>query len=115
MVQDPTKMNDVESLFDQVRQAAGAQDTSPEQLQPSSSSRSFVGRGRLLSGEPTTDAPQQSTEPAAQTHTLTFWANGFTVNDGPLRRLDDPENAAFLEVVKLFSHFAQIKYSYCSY
>ncbi|PWA41177.1 serine/threonine protein phosphatase 2A 55 kDa regulatory subunit B prime gamma [Artemisia annua] len=35
-------------------------------------------------------------------HTITFWTNGFTVNDGPLRRLDDPQNAYFLEIRLLF-------------
>ena len=96
LVQDPTRANDVESLFNQARQA-GAEEGTLEQLQPSSSSRSFAGRGRLLSGETTSATPQQS-EPDVHTHTITFWTNGFTVNDGPLRRLDDPQNASFLEV-----------------
>ncbi|KAI4384951.1 hypothetical protein MLD38_003034 [Melastoma candidum] len=30
-------------------------------------------------------------------HTLTFWRNGFTVDDGPLRRIEDPANAPFLQ------------------
>ncbi|XP_010489982.1 PREDICTED: plant UBX domain-containing protein 6-like [Camelina sativa] len=28
---------------------------------------------------------------------VTIWKNGFTVDDSPLKSLDDPENAAFLE------------------
>ncbi|KAJ0798148.1 putative UBX domain, UBA-like superfamily, SEP domain, Ubiquitin-like domain superfamily [Helianthus annuus] len=96
LVQDPRKMNDVESLFNQARQA-GAEERPLDQFQPSSSSRSFAGRGRLLSGE-TTSAPPQQPEPL--THTITFWTNGFTVNDGPLRRLDDPQNASFLESIR---------------
>ncbi|KAI3786365.1 hypothetical protein L1987_39986 [Smallanthus sonchifolius] len=98
LVQDPRKMNDVESLFNQARQA-GAEEGTLDQFQPSSSSRSFSGRGRLLSGE-TTSAPPQQSEPEVFTHTITFWTNGFTVNDGPLRRLDDPQNASFLESIK---------------
>lgn len=97
LVQDPTRMNDVESLFNQVRQA-GAEEGTLDQFQPSSSSRSFSGRARLLSGETAPAQPQQS-EPEALTHTITFWTNGFTVDDGPLRRLDDPQNASFLEVI----------------
>jgi hypothetical protein len=31
-------------------------------------------------------------------HTVHFWRNGFTVNEGPLRRLDDVSNLPFLEV-----------------
>ena len=32
--------------------------------------------------------------------TLKFWKNGFSVNDGPLRPFDDPENADFLHHIK---------------
>ncbi|KAK0580056.1 hypothetical protein LWI29_035741 [Acer saccharum] len=42
-------------------------------------------------------APQQ---PEPVIHNIVFWSNGFTVNDGPLRRLDDPENASFLESIR---------------
>eukprot|EP00127_Corallochytrium_limacisporum_P006740 Clim_evm10s235 gene=Clim_evmTU10s235 len=38
-----------------------------------------------------------SSEPAKIT--LTFWANGFSIDDGPLRALDDPENAEFLQSI----------------
>ncbi|GJW16941.1 plant UBX domain-containing protein 4-like protein [Tanacetum coccineum] len=94
LVQDPLKRNDVESLFEQARRA-GAKDGTLDQHQPSSSSKSFSGRGRLPSGETPSAAPQQQPEP--EVHTITFWTNGFTVKDGPLRRLDDPQNASFLE------------------
>lgn len=97
LVQDPTKgNNDVDAIFNQARQL-GAVEGPLENLRPSSSSsRSFTGTGRLLSGDSVVpSAPQQ---PEAVVHNIVFWRNGFTVNDGPLRRLDDPENAAFLEV-----------------
>ncbi|XP_071736578.1 plant UBX domain-containing protein 4-like [Rutidosis leptorrhynchoides] len=97
LVQDPKRDNDVESLFKQARQA-GAEEGTHDQLEPSSSSRSFAGRGRLLSGETTTPAAPQQSEP--EVHTITFWTNGFTVNDGPLRRLDDPQNTSFLESIR---------------
>ncbi|PQM38035.1 plant UBX domain-containing protein 4 [Prunus yedoensis var. nudiflora] len=72
LVQDPTKSSDVDSIFSQARQ--------------------------LLSGETVpTAAPQP---PEVVIHTITFWRNGFSVDDGPLRRLDDPENAPFLESIK---------------
>lgn len=38
--------------------------------------------------------------PESVTHTITFWTNGFTIDDGPLRRFDDPENASFLESIR---------------
>lgn len=98
LVQDPTKgnPNDVDAIFNQARQL-GAVEGPLEQLRPSSSSTNFAGTGRLLSGETVDSAPQQ---PEPVIHNIIFWTNGFTVNNGPLRRLDDPENAAFLEVMK---------------
>lgn len=91
LVQDPSKMNDVDALFRQARQ------TQPvENIPPPPSSRSFVGTARRLTGETVASAPQP---PEVVNHTITFWRNGFTVDDGPLRRLDDPENRPFLESV----------------
>jgi len=49
--------------------------------------------GQSLSGE-STQGEQQPERP--QEHTITFWQNGFTVDDGPLRDMQDPANAAFL-------------------
>lgn len=97
LVQDPTKGgNDVDEIFNQARQL-GAVEGPTESVGPSSSSRSFSGTGRLLSGEMVSAAPQQ---PETVNHNIVFWRNGFTVNDGPLRRLDDPENASFLESIR---------------
>jgi UBX domain-containing protein 1 len=31
---------------------------------------------------------------------LNFWSNGFSVDDGPLRDMNDPENAEFLDAIK---------------
>lgn len=94
LVQDPTKGNDVDSLFNQARQM-GAVEGPIDHARSSSSSSSFTGTGRLLTGETVRSAPDQ---PENIVHNIVFWSNGFTVNDGPLRRLDDPENATFLEV-----------------
>jgi UBX domain-containing protein 1 len=107
LVQDPTKgnksnNNDVDAIFDQARQL-GAVERPMENLRPSSSSssRSFTGTGRFLSGD-TDAAPPSATlqPPEAVVHNIVFWRNGFTVNDGPLHRLDDPENAPFLESIR---------------
>lgn len=96
LVQDPSKHNDVDSIFDRARQV-GATQGPLENVAPSSSSRSFTGPGRTLAGETVpTSAPQP---PESIVHNIIFWRNGFTVNDGPLRRLDDPENASFLESI----------------
>lgn len=95
LVQDPTRGNDVDAIFNQAREA-GAMQGSTEHALPSSSSKSFTGTARLLTGETVSSAPRP---PEVVNHTITFWRNGFSVDDGPLRRLDDPENAAFLEVI----------------
>ncbi|KAJ6850730.1 plant UBX domain-containing protein 4-like [Iris pallida] len=93
---DPSRgVHDVDSIFDQARQMGAMQ--GPFEQQPLSSSRNFTGTGRLLSGETVPAAPQQ---PENVVHNIYFWSNGFTINDGPLRRFDDPENAPFLESIR---------------
>jgi len=45
---------------------------------------------------------QQEDQPyEVVTYTVTIWRNGFTVDDDPFKSLDDPENAAFLEVTNI--------------
>ncbi|ONK78990.1 uncharacterized protein A4U43_C01F1740 [Asparagus officinalis] len=96
LVQDPTKGgHNVDAIFDQARQMGATQ--GPFEQNPSSSSRSFTGTGRLLSGETLPAAPRPSENVI---HNIYFWSNGFTIDDGPLRRFDDPANAAFLESIK---------------
>ncbi|ERN00126.1 plant UBX domain-containing protein 4 isoform X2 [Amborella trichopoda] len=97
LVQDPTKGgDDVDAIFDQARRL-GALDGPVDQLRPSSSSRSFTGTARLLTGETVQTAPLP---PESVVHNITFWSNGFTVDDGPLRSLNDPQNASFLESIR---------------
>lgn len=95
LVQGPPRGNDVDSIFNQARQV-GAVDGPANPLHSSSSSRSFSGTGRLLSGEQVVSAPAP---PEDVVHDIVFWRNGFTVNDGPLRSLGDPANAPFLESI----------------
>ncbi|KAJ7946340.1 Plant UBX domain-containing protein [Quillaja saponaria] len=96
LVQDPSKGNDVDAIFNQAREL-GAVERPLDQLHEPPRSTSFTGTGRLLSGE---TVPSASQQPEAIVHNIVFWSNGFTINDGPLRRLDDPENASFLESIK---------------
>ncbi|KQJ83013.1 plant UBX domain-containing protein 4 [Brachypodium distachyon] len=97
LVQDPTKRNNVDSIFEQAREMGGQQVPPLPFEGQSSSSRSFVGTGRLLSGETTPSVPQP---PEDVLHNIHFWNNGFTIDDGPLRGYDDPENADFIESIK---------------
>ncbi|KAK7387725.1 hypothetical protein VNO78_22515 [Psophocarpus tetragonolobus] len=96
LVEDPSKGNDVDAIFNQAGQL-GAVERPIDQLQEPPRSTSFTGTGRLLSGETVQSAPQR---PEAVVHNVVFWTNGFTVNDGPFRSLDNPENSSFLESIK---------------
>ncbi|KAB2010430.1 hypothetical protein ERO13_D10G210850v2 [Gossypium hirsutum] len=96
LVQDPLKNNEVDEILNQARQL-GAVERPIEQLNPSSSSTSFTGTGRLHSRETVSSVPQR---PQTVIHNIVLWTNGFTVNDVPLRMLDDPENAHFLESIR---------------
>ncbi|XRB13088.1 UBX domain-containing protein [Pseudoscourfieldia marina] len=97
----------VASLFDRARES-GAVDGRPEDLTVGGSGAGaggfFTGQARTLSGagsEPTTDAPPAAGADgdAPVVHTITFWENGFTVDDGPLRGIDDPANAPFMQSI----------------
>lgn len=110
MVQDPTRGHrDVDAMFDRVRQF-GAREGTAEPPQPAAPSNRgvFAGTARTLTGEPRqqelppatpTAGPAPRAAPEPVFHTITFWRNGFTVDDGSLRRMDDPANEPFLEVL----------------
>ena len=66
----------------------------------------FTGAARTLGGD---DAPSQEIpdpnasqprRPELVTRRLHFWTDGFSVDDGPLYRFDDPRNAEILSQIK---------------
>ncbi|CAJ0752044.1 2978_t:CDS:2 [Entrophospora sp. SA101] len=69
--------------------------TSSTQNNPSSSSRN---RGSRAHTEEPEVAASSST--SSQVRHLTFWRNGFSVEDGPLMAYDDPENQEFLKAIR---------------
>jgi hypothetical protein len=107
LVQDPTRRNDVDAIFEQARQA-GIKGMPPPLGGESSSSRSFTGTGRLLTGETISSAAPQEPVPIRVRHNIHLWNNGFSVDDGPLRYYDDPENAEFLEVIHFYMIFLNV-------
>jgi UBX domain-containing protein 1 len=66
----------------------------------------FRGSGMTLGGDDTPSQfvpdpqPQSNEAGPSETRILHIWADGFSVEDGPLRRYDDPQNAADLEMIR---------------
>ena len=65
----------------------------------------FQGAGNRLGDEeiPSTAIPDPSAPPERELETavrvITFWRNGFTIEDGPLLSYDNPQNAQLLELI----------------
>lgn len=84
-----------EAIFERARARGPRTDEEREQF---TGEQNFTGAGYRLGDT------EQNNQPAAPavvgrrnvTRSLTFYANGFTIDEGPLRRFDDPNNEAFL-------------------
>lgn len=87
---DPTE------FMKRARDEMGAQSVDDWRAQQPSTSSAFTGAGQALNGAAVDGAAAPK---PPQEHTITFWQNGFSVDDGPLRKAEDPENAAFLNDV----------------
>ncbi|KAK9460029.1 SEP domain-containing protein [Lipomyces oligophaga] len=75
-----------------------------EEQQERSSRPRFTGAGHTLGSE--TSSPSSAVEIPAQpeslpsvSRTLTIWADGFTIENGPLMRYDDPRNQEILRAI----------------
>jgi len=76
-----------------------------EEASSSAPASRFSGTGQTLGGE---DAPSQSIpdpnarapEPEHVTRTLHIWEEGFSIEDGELRRFDDPRHARDLQMIQ---------------
>ncbi|MCJ1290675.1 hypothetical protein MMC34_002217 [Xylographa carneopallida] len=74
--------------------------------EPPKSSTRFTGTARTLGSDDTPsqvieDPSAKITKPAVKVERrLHFWADGFSVDDGPLYRSDDPANAGILAMIK---------------
>lgn len=64
----------------------------------------FTGSGYTLSGDnattPTSANNERDLSRQPVDRLLTFWRNGFSVDDGELRGYDDPENQEVLKAIK---------------
>lgn len=115
MVQDPNRPGrkpSADAIFDRARQL-GAREGTAEDLGPpagASGGGAFAGVGRTLGavgGPAATPPPPAASGPAGGgdgaarpgRQTITFWRNGFTIGDGPLRGFNDPANMPFLQSI----------------
>ncbi|RFU30745.1 hypothetical protein B7463_g5612, partial [Scytalidium lignicola] len=105
-VQDPPRRNDPRSLVDDILKKARANTPRQGTQAPAAAPTRFRGSGQTLGGD---DAPSQiipSATPSVpdsgptQTRVLHLWEDGFSVEDGPLHRFDDPRNAADLQMIR---------------
>jgi len=71
-----------------------------------SSSSRFRGSGQTLGGDDTPSQVIPDPNPRArdsgptQTRILHLWEDGFSIEDGELRRFDDPQNASDLQMIR---------------
>ena len=94
--ENPPPGNLADSIFEQARSRGPRTDAEREQFE---GPQSFSGAGYRLGDSEA--PPQASRAPDVVnrrnvTRVLTFYRNGFTVDDGELRRFEDPANEAFL-------------------
>ncbi|KAK0635992.1 hypothetical protein B0T17DRAFT_484093 [Bombardia bombarda] len=95
--------------------ARSSQNASPPAESSSAASRFFRGAGNLLGGDgvesrtiPDPQAPSSAAsaipttgaEAPAEERFLHIWQDGFSIDDGELRRFDDPENQAALQMIR---------------
>lgn len=103
-VQDPSQKRLVKDILKKAR--ANAQRPGGESSASAAPPSRFRGGGVTLGGD---DAPSrripdphpQAPEPGpTQTRILHLWEDGFSIEDGPLRRFSDPQHAADLAMIR---------------
>ncbi|KHN75542.1 NSFL1 cofactor p47 [Toxocara canis] len=95
----------IAQVFDAAR-AHGAETLTPEENARRGTQNAIkFGSGGYRLGDshrPSESVPAvhaNDDQPEQQEVTLTMWENGFSVDDGPLRQFDDPENRSFLQSI----------------
>ncbi|KAG0227226.1 hypothetical protein B0O80DRAFT_485478 [Mortierella sp. GBAus27b] len=116
MVQGPPGTKDPSALIDDILKKAAKGGAKREETPPPPKKSFFTGIGNRLGSEgesstimqpepePSTSGPQLETV----TRTLTFWRNGYSLDDGPLLSYNDPANREFLDAIN--SGVAPLKY-----
>ncbi|XP_058463850.1 NSFL1 cofactor p47 [Malaya genurostris] len=105
----PPKKNPIKDYVSEIFRSAqqGNMETFDADASPSSSSSLYVGTGYRLGQtdddhQVVQDANRASASGSGRNHevvTLTLWRQGFSINDGELRRYEDPGNKEFFESI----------------
>ncbi|KJZ74516.1 hypothetical protein HIM_06112 [Hirsutella minnesotensis 3608] len=108
-VQDPKQEGGSRGIINDILAKAKANASRPDaasEAGPSTSSR-FRGTGMTLGGEgvesraiPDPLGPSRSVNLEPQERVLHVWQDGFSIDDGELRRFDDPANQADLSMIR---------------
>ncbi|TVY80803.1 UBX domain-containing protein [Lachnellula suecica] len=105
-VQDPSKRNDPGKVVKDILKKARANAARPGGESSAAAASRFRGSGMTLGSDDIPsrlipDAnPQAATTGPVQTRILHLWDDGFSIEDGELRRFDDPQNAADLQMIR---------------
>ncbi|KAF4978647.1 hypothetical protein FZEAL_5009 [Fusarium zealandicum] len=109
-VQDPHQEGGPKKIISDIlaKARANASRTDPEsEAGPSSQPSRFRGSGMTLGGEgvesrtiPDPLGPSRPTNAQSQERVLHIWQDGFSIDDGELRRFDDPANQADLQMIR---------------
>ena len=96
-------MHDFSLTATRAREAGGAME---ENASGSDRGKPFTGSGYTLGSEdepstfiPDPNAPSEGPEMETAHRSLIFWRDGFTIENGPLLRYDNPEHAATLAAI----------------
>ncbi|RPB08472.1 SEP-domain-containing protein [Morchella conica CCBAS932] len=103
---DPRKGGIIQDILKRAAEGGSSQRANDE-VEPGPSRPRFSGTGRTLGSDespsieiPDPAAPRAPPTVPTVTRTLTFWRDGFSVEDGPLMRYDDPANQEVLRAIQ---------------
>ncbi|KAG7289251.1 hypothetical protein NEMBOFW57_005616 [Staphylotrichum longicolle] len=110
-VQDPAqRSSDPRRLINDIVAKARSNARQPDQESAGPSRTQFRGAGQTLGGDgvesrvipdPRGSAiPTAASEGPVQERILHIWTDGFSIDDGELRRFDDPQNRADLQMIR---------------
>ncbi|KAF9324346.1 hypothetical protein BGZ91_002997 [Linnemannia elongata] len=114
MVQGPPGKKDPNALIEDIlkKAAKGGQAREEEPQQPAAKKSYFTGSGNRLGSEGETSSSAPAPAPVTPvratpspevletvTRSITFWRNGYSLDDGPLMSYTDPANREFLDAI----------------